>query len=294
MNIKHKINDFLTKTTGYRLTKTSAIPDLRGKVTDPREGIYHAKTFPFIMDLPFDKGGDWLYSTYTENSSAVYYQAAKAALRAWGQGEKAVKKEIERLLTDFASLVNIDHPNQLLGLTREESKFNDAKKVYEMVLPWDNRSVEEVSKVISSSILEENKRYGLNVSSSLFDHGVSVHKIHLEVERIYMLMRSIKDKGFIYDSSNLVSVRVLVSGGEYVWRTRGGMHRAAILAAMDWKRLPVTVSQIINRDDVMHWPTLNKGLYSKDVALKVFDRVFFAKPPAVYGDWLKKIKSYEE
>lgn len=57
-NLKKKINKLLLDNTGYRLTRSESVLDLRDVISDPREGIYRSKNMPFILELSFSNGGD--------------------------------------------------------------------------------------------------------------------------------------------------------------------------------------------------------------------------------------------
>jgi len=292
--LKQSINHLLQKTTGYRLTKDSAIPDLRGKVTDLGDAVYQAKTYPFIMDLPFDIGGDWLYARYADLSLSPYYQAAAAALKVIDNSPQQARDEISKVLQHYANLVTIGHPNELLGLSVEESKFNDAKKFYEMVLPWDHQDVLTLSTMRGNNIRNENRRYGLDSDCGLTGTEHIDEKIKIETNRVYDLLLSMRTHGFIESFENMISARVYVYNGQYKWRAASGMHRSAIWAAMGREAIPAIISRIINRSEVAYWPAVKAGYYSQESALKVFDRIFNAAPPPAYSKWQQLVEGSRE
>lgn len=281
--LAYLINSMVFEKAGLRLSRYKGILNLCDTVIDPREGFYRSKGQPFVMNLSFSSGGDWLYSKYDSCSLSPYYHAAVAGINA--KNEKDAHAAIYAILKTFSSRVVIKGPNELLGLDSFESSFNDSNKMWEMVLPWDNPDLKSLSAMRGKNIFEENLRYGLSSDRVLTD-GVDVEgKLKVETQRIYDLLMSVKKNGLLVNDNNLISARIYIAKDSFVWRVSAGMHRAAILAALGWKNVPIKVDQLIRREDFNYWPGVTEGLYNVHTALDLFDRVFSGTAPSVFDEW---------
>ena len=290
--IKNSLNEVLSKLTGYRICRSGTVPDLRNNVSDPREGIYHAKSFPFIMDLPVNLARNWRWFCLTEKSSSPFYVATKRYLKS-GDNEQGYL-DIHETIKDYAKLSGVSNPIESLGLLGLRSYYKENMHPLQFVLPWDVGTPLEFYNSWRKNTLYENKEHGIDSDDFLGALNCSKEKIELEINRLHKLILSIQEKGFISTPDNYFGAIIMVdSFNNYVWYVRGGQHRSSILAAMGWKHLPVKVSQIVYRDEVAFWPAVTAGYYSQDAALKVFDRIFNADPPPVNQNWIEKVKSYK-
>ena len=280
-----KANKALGSITGYQLHRTNKVDlDIANFLHDPREASYHRLNCPFFMFLKVSQGGNWLYSKFESPSSCVYFNATHKALNLLGDDlfYDAVKKEINR----YREKVKIINPNELLGLEANESQFDIDSKPFEMVLPWDNRQPKTVANSIYSNISKENERYGLKTDEVLTHYNCSINKVNIETQRLSSLIESIVNKGYEFDEMDPIIVDILTHGDQYVWRVIGGQHRAAVLAALGYKKVLVRINKIIRREESSFWPAVKSGYYNERSALKVFDRCFHGKPPGAFGDYL--------
>ena len=62
--------------------------------------------------------------------------------------------------------------------------------------------------------------------------------------------------------------------GEWRWQVSRGLHRAAVLAALETDPIPVRVRGLVFRGDAGVWPNVVSGLYTRRGAEKMFDRIF--------------------
>lgn len=77
----------------------------------------------------------------------------------------------------------------------------------------------------------------------------------------------------------------------------GGQHRAASLSALGHETIPVRLTSpssasIIRRDDVDFWPYVRTGLFSRETALEVFDRIFSGIPSSQVGQGDEEVPSF--
>jgi hypothetical protein len=158
------------------------------------------------------------------------------------------------------------------------------------VLPWGPADPRKKIRRIEDTQLQENKRLGLNegISAGAKAFGpVSDDKLRVETERISRLAVSIRRSGFEPPRADYnVRAVFLVANGRWSWLPVGGMHRIPVAAGLGITRVPVGVIAVVRRDDVDIWPQVTSGLYNKDVALTLFDRLFNGRAPRCARSWI--------
>src|SRR5690606_18181546 len=135
-------------------------------------------------------------------------------------------------------------------------------------------------------VVEENDQYGIKSDESLEIDQASEEKIKMETERVINLVTSIKQNGYDTQSNDPIGCIVLVHEDKWKWLVRGGQHRASVLAALGYDKIPVLVRRIVRREDVCYWPNVQSGIFTQKQALMVFDKLFAAEPPPVAKDWV--------
>lgn len=288
--VRSQINKILMRIIGYRITRAGTPSGKCGAFNDPREVEYSTGRGSFIMTLPFKSGGDWAYAKYDTNSLSPYYQAIAAAQHYIDRDKKAAFDVIRYIIAEYARTVFLKGPNDLLGLSAAESKFQGARGVWEMALPWDAGSIDELAKRRIENVRRENLRYGLRSSRNLTDGYEVEEKVRVETQRTWELFLSLRRRGFVVDQGNMICARVYVKSDRFVWRVSGGMHRAAILAAMGYDSVPVKVTQIIRYDDWAYWPNVQAGVYTQENSQALFDRIFYGQAPAAFSKWAELVQ----
>lgn len=72
-------------------------------------------------------------------------------------------------------------------------------------------------------------------------------------------------------------------GSEYRVMISRGQHRIAALAAMGAKTAPVRLlPKIIARSEASLWPNVDRGFYTVEQAMAVFDRIFEGRQPDAF------------
>ena len=115
-------------------------------------------------------------------------------------------------------------------------------------------------------------------------HGVSYYgpcsqeKIAFEHRRLSELRRSIEEHGYRPGRYGHITGFLMLRGDAIRFFVRGGKHRAAVLAALGHRTVPVTLkpdwSAVVNRDMAAQWPLVAEGRMSVGLAEAVFDRYF--------------------
>jgi len=173
-----------------------------------------------------------------------------------------------------------------LGLDKGEEVFSMDSHPYEYTYPWSTLMPHEVRDFALYDIHRENNRFGFSSKDSLDLANVSDKKIEIEALRLVELLESIIKQGFKQQNEDALGCFVLADGATWRWYVQGGQHRAAVMAALGYNIVPVYVRQIIRREEVNFWPNVQSGIFSKENALIVFDKLFAAEPPTVAGDWV--------
>jgi hypothetical protein len=114
------------------------------------------------------------------------------------------------------------------------------------------------------------------------DHGVSyfgpcsVAKVNLEYRRLTEITESIRRNG--YHPDRPIRGFLMRREGELRFFVRGGKHRAAALAFLGARSLPVKLISgwplVVDRTDASRWPLVQDGRLTKEVAERIFDRYF--------------------
>ena len=140
---------------------------------------------------------------------------------------------------------------------------------YQPVFPWDPEAPQaRGEKGLASS--HGNQGYG----------PVSDEKGELEFRRLTETYESVKEKGYQPQQGHDGDIRgyFLRGCGDYRFVIRQGLHRSAVLSAMDYEKLRVAFYDPYPRTiflaDIDNWPQVKRGYVSREVAEHIF-RMFF-------------------
>jgi hypothetical protein len=145
----------------------------------------------------------------------------------------------------------------------------------QMTLPW----------ILNNPHVVEGE-HGLPFASGHSAYGpVDDMKLKLEVERLNLCLRSIKARGYLIkrqfpreDNGLPRGYFLVTNSGDWVFRVVGGKHRVAALVWLGWKNIPVcfepSVPRCIHEADILSWPRVASGEFSKDDAKLIFDSYF--------------------
>lgn len=263
---------------GYRMVpKDFNYPkDLREIIVDPIRAKYFARASSFLLYVPPEKcvilrryncsAGNPFVDTildYCENNHNTY------------EGSK---------LEEYYELFQPANVAELFNLKGNLHPDLVNYPTHAKILPWNNADMKGRIEYLERSIRSENKTRGndLSLEHGIQDYGpISKEKGELEINRLIKLTESIKKHGYLRSGKfdDDITGVVLVNSDNYKYMIRHGMHRAAVLSALDYKKLPVRVERsgipaFIYRDEVEYWPKVVDGLYTVDQALQVFDLIF--------------------
>lgn len=264
---------------GYTITKSiySQPVDLRMINNNPKALGYYTRTDKQVLiEVDFINGRGLEKYSLASNSKHPFIVATKAAI-----SSDDYQKALKTTLTGYYDLVQPLTASSWLGFDEGEVEALDNQPPWLTLLPWENTSLEQKNQGRASCASQDSEEHGskLNINKGWRDFGpVSEEVLDLEVKRLHSLILSIEENGILRDDSeggDIGAVVLMNENSDYRWLVEwGGQHRAAVISAMGYKNTTIRVWQVIERKDVELWPNVVSGVYSKESALKIFDRIF--------------------
>lgn len=100
----------------------------------------------------------------------------------------------------------------------------------------------------------------------------------MEFDRQCMVYQSIARNGYNPTSYLHIHGEFLIHGDDWVWVNLGGKHRLNALVALGAKEVIVSAKrkygpEFVRREDVALWPNVQNGWYTREEALRLFDRI---------------------
>ena len=257
------------------------VPSLNTCGDDPRE-VPYLQDLPYsVQNLPAKLGVGLRFYPFEGQTYHPFILALKGIKENKNQKDFAFE-----VLKKYNQLCSLKTANDFLGLSKTEACFSNENHPYEYTYPWSTVVPHEIKKITLDDIRGENSRYGFKTEEALDLPLASDRKIWIETKRLVHLMVSIKESGFKQQSQDSLGCFVLLNGDSWRWYVHGGQHRAAVLAVLGYDKFPVCVRRIIRREDVDIWPQVQSGVFTREQALLVFDKLFSAKPPPVAKEWM--------
>jgi hypothetical protein len=215
-------------------------------------------------------------------------------MKAWIETARLIDKEDHSVpfrerasflfLQDFYQSFQPENVAERIGLTVEYSndinrKYLESQPLY-AVMPWEIISTDNRFKLYLDGYAEECLEYGNIIPNK--EDGVDIFGpvsqsiLEMEYHRLLSVYNSIKKQGYNEQHGYPVAGSVFVTGNEYKLSILGGRHRVAVMLALQYEYIPVTVSKDnsvkLLRDDVETWHHVKSGLFSKEQALELFDK----------------------
>lgn len=281
---------------GFVLAKAEeALPlELLGEPVDPRMIWFLERPRSVVID------GD-LSRLRSVSSGAMWNNPTVHAINE-SLNESDVLESLRERIRFSRSLIPETSAAEWQGLSRDEAPGLCDEPRWNSVLPWDSLSPDERRARLIKVMGKEHKLEKCE-AEQLRDNAETLSKserfIDIEISRLVNIIASLRRHG--YQRSLTVGKRgipedvqatVLVKGDEWVWCSQSGNHRATVAAALDMKCVPIQVNRVVDRAHVAIWPNVRRGVYSKEGAIKLFDRIFSGEPSEAEADVLKKYKNW--
>ncbi len=286
---------YLLNSLGYRLKKVNRtapdrriddprkVADLRNASNDPRQISYLQQTSA-LADLPVDLGCRTNFAL--KDSSDPFRLAVAVAVTS-----KDPPEVIRSVLEHYYSLVQPINACEWLGV--DPGQCPDLAEVPPWAAPdpWREKTISEQDQHVRryTGRESERERHALSITEGWTYCGpVSEEKLEMESGRLHRLMSSIQSKGFeipTIRADDLTASLLVDNSGNWRWVVENGKHRASVLSALGYKSVPVRVKLVVHRSDAEAWPNVTSGVYTKEAALKYFDRFFSEDSPPVVHRW---------
>jgi len=281
-----KISDMIKKAfvyiadkLGFEISrKIHTVPiDLRERGNSPLGLLYfspHQRQVVIEVNLNHGRGLDLFPLDNVQSHPFTY--AIHCGLNAVERRTK-----IKEVLSTYYQNILPSSAANWLGLSAGEAPSLDNVAATCAVFPWENVSLHRKLEERKVCAIHDNREHGLNVGleKGWRNFGpVSQEIVELETKRLFSLICSIEEKGFVRNTGpggDIGCIVLMKEDGDFRWLVEwGGQHRAAAAAALGLSKVSVRVWQVVRREDVNFWPGVLSGIYTPQSALKVFDSVF--------------------
>lgn len=292
---RRAIKKFLHR-CGYRLERVGqaqALPDMRPVTEDPVEALYLSGGRPVLVNIPLDRlrGLGSMAFPCVPGGGHPLVETAVAYL----QG-RCVSYEGSPL-EQFSRRWRPSSAAAAMGLPgREASAELRRIPAYASVSipPWGSVGPSEAASRRAMLSHQENAHHGARLTvdeGSLVSGRLSPAKGALEFERMTRIIDSIRKRGYRRSDGPDGDIKglMLLRGDDWAVHAIQGQHRISALAALGRSHVPVRIcdtwwqkTNAVRRAEVDSWPNVRNGLFTREQALEIFDRIFEGGQPAGY------------
>lgn len=256
--------------------------DLRGLTDDPLKAAYLSPEQKFLLDIDLDKCLGLHAAAFSCSATGSHPFVRTLQAYAAGTCRDYAGSELQAFYQRFqprsAALA--------VGLSDDDTHQElSARSPFASTLPWDFLSPEENETVLKAICKQDyvDNGFALTADAGWKAWGpVSNDAGEAEFARLLHIFESLKKSGYHRHSAldGDIEGQVLSDGTAYRVLISRGQHRIAALAAMGATSAPIRLlPKTIARSDVTLWPNVDRGFYSTEQALAVFDRVFQGRQP---------------
>jgi hypothetical protein len=178
--------------------------------------------------------------------------------------------------------------SEKMGLEKGEFPALDKEPKWLFYYPWHTSTISERRSNL--------KKYFRNNEYGTYSTVESINdSIDFESRRTYDLYQSIKKNGYRNkspDKNDDVGAWLMFNQKfEFNWLIYSGFHRCSVCHALGYKEIDASIKNIIFRDEVDSWPAVVNNICSREVALKIFDNIFYSRSHDRHRDWINNINN---
>lgn len=269
----------ILKKSGHQLTQIESAPplDMR-RENDPRALNYHQGQ-SILVEGEVDHGRGLGSFPLSADGPHPFVCAVRAGL-----SSEHPLEAIQQSLDSYYATVQPKNAAERLGLSSEDCPQLSSIPPQVLLLPWHTDTVQQIVAWKSKerpAIREYGSPVDAPYSLGYKFFGPSSPELVLhEASRLHRLLASIQATGYLrIKTGRDPSCHAMYIGGEWRWVVGKGEHRVAVLAALGWAVIPIRISQIVRREEVKVWPNVRSGVFSEEIALKIFDNYFYGYSP---------------
>ena len=167
------------------------------------------------------------------------------------------------------------------------------KDPIDVPLPWEMISQKRWSKMHRKNLKIEGNNYKTTkgkVTGWPCTGNMSIANAKAHFERLKKVAYSIREKGYIRNDGKDGDIQAKLflfdKEREPIFYVFAGGHRLSAYAAFNPSKIPIRIScssiYMIKRWESKYWFNVRNNLFSESQALKIFDKIFFAKYPIEY------------
>lgn len=286
------LNNVLRK-VGYVIKKTDSAPsiiDLRRSHNNARASLYYQR--PTVVDVDLREGIGLHHFCLGTDGFNPFVHAVRAALK-----KESIDSEASAsVLKTYYCSVQPKNAAAWVGFNDLDIPALAKISAPGVVQPWMWQCPEEAYQFREKGVPRENKLAGVRLPFSDGWHGcgpVSDAKIAIESKRLCRLIKSVRINGLLRHDEpggDIEADLLCDEKGNTRWWIVSGHHRAAVLSAMGFQVIPVRIRLVVDRGDVHIWPNVVSGIYKRNIALKLFDRLMKNELPPLFSLWKREVQ----
>ena len=277
------VNSMLAR-AGLQLSRTNALlTDSTEAYDDPVEAGYRAGLSPYLLDIALEHCRVLPSTAYACASHRG--NPFVDTLIGYARGE--IKNFEQSPLAGFYRTWQPLSAADVLGLTGDDvaPELLQAPPLG-FVMPWNDWSPARAEQRWAGIIEADNREHGGLGKAKLgwkswgpVDPTIGQQ----EFGRLISVFDSIKTRGYQRSEAGDGDIKgvALHRAGEFRVLVTAGHHRASALAALGRTTVPIRIdNMLVRREDAAAWPNVRTGLFTKQQALALFDRLFEGRQPA--------------
>jgi hypothetical protein len=271
----------------FGLQVSKSITDSRNTTLTIGEIACNAQIKPILVNLPLNLG---------RANGLPMYQAPYSLLVSKIYNKDNELLALQSLLTTYLKHLRNMSASDLMGLKPRECIALDTEPPRALLFPWSDASLTEHRAMIINGFCKEAQREGLVYKSDSMDMSDRWIQIHAAQHscRLLRVRDSMIKNGYRRHNGNdgdSCGAILIHNNGKYCWVNGKGIHRMCVAHALGFEAIPVRVTKIVRRCDVRYWPGVVSGMFSRETALRVFDRLIEGEAPPRHTLMLQSINT---
>lgn len=297
---KHKAHTVFINRTRKGLKRLDELlvqnhPDIDIRFKDSRDPAFHPSQLrpivPFaqkpILVQPRRLRG-WGIFPISSTLHPYFY-----ALTRFNSDELITVTQLSEELRSYYDLIRDFNAAEWIGSPQNQYWRN--YRSWEHVLPWSFITPEYKHQAVLATLRHDSIENGLplTIQDGWFDTGpVSDRLLTLESTRLTSLLQNVRVHGYKTQSlgKNVGGSILLDDNNDWCVSVMPGQHRAVVAAVAGLDVLPLEVHSIIRRSDAPYWPQVQRGAYTVDEALNVFNRIMNGRLPSAFDPWVEYVR----
>jgi hypothetical protein len=283
-DIRRRIRNYLSP--GKDPAAPGTLLDLRDVTTDPVHAAYLARSQSFLIAVPINLCRTLSVTAFRCGADGDDPLTRTLCAYAAGECPEYTGSPLHRFFEQWQPSTVAE----VLGIqVHSAPPYFQSPPSGRPVLPWSHRGGESSREArygrpgFKQAMSELNNP--TDADGIIFYGPVGLGFGQITYQRLVRLFDSIQRHGYDPEGvgSHHIQAYALNDSGDCRYIILGGKHRIAALGAHAFETVPLQLGAntlaIVRRDDWASWPNVRNGLYSGEMALALFDRMFAAIPP---------------